>query len=120
MRVSCLTRLTLNIQEVNVVPLHSERFVTELNAFMNSLAALAFHLTVLLNCSRVFCLLFFLPGARIVSANVSDFSCLWMTPDSLSHYSPCCSARKGLLEALLPGISMGLSKPPSRALLVFN
>lgn len=54
MRVSCLTHLTLNVQEVNVVPLHSKRFVTELNAFMNSLAALAFHLTMLLNCSRIF------------------------------------------------------------------
>lgn len=42
-----------------MVPLHSKRFVTELNAFMNSLAALAFHLTMLLNCSRIFLFAFF-------------------------------------------------------------
>lgn len=63
-----------NSQDLNVMLLNSRMFLIELSTFMTPLAALAFHLALLLNCCRFGLGFFFpLPGARIAHANVSNF-----------------------------------------------
>lgn len=106
-----------NSQDLSMMLLNSRMFLIELNTFMTSLAALAFHLALLLNRCR-FGLGFFSPSlelgllmlmSQISSLSVDDSVRFLQSLRSLLH-------RQGLQEAMSPGSSMCLSKSFFRAL----
>lgn len=91
-----------NIQDLNMMLLNSRMFLIELSTFMTSLAALAFHLALLLNCYR-FGLGFFSPsldlGLLMLMSQISSLSV--GDSDSLSHCGPCCTGRDFRRQCLL-------------------